>query len=508
MIFYSLSRNNPFSNSEEKYLDMTKTLATDKACAMTHSELESYISDGGRELMRRMLQDHLVIRGLGAKWHSIKGSDGIERSYKQVSTRTLITVFGKVQIKRVGYYIPGIKSLYPMDGNLNLPRDIYSYGIRKMVALEAAKNSFSEVKDTLARNTSVTISKRQIEKLVKKSAQDFDGYYKKNIPDGLTISANTSPILVVTTDGKGIVVRKEDLREQTKQALETSQKKLNKRISKGEKKNRKRMATVASVYDIERYPRTPQAVCGDLGLLSNEGESKRPSPQRKRVWASLEKAPDDVIDEVFEEALRRDPERRSKWVCLVDGDRNQIKRIKRKAKEKKVNIVIILDIIHVIEYLWRSARVFHEEASKEAEKWVTKRLLAILQGKAGLVGGGMRRSATLLKITDTKRKPVDSCASYLLGKLKYLRYDEYLREGFPIATGVIEGACRHLIKDRMDITGARWSLDGAEAILKLRSLKSSGDFDDYWKYHEQQQFNRNHASLYCDSNILCALSVN
>ncbi len=110
----------------------------------------------------------------------------------------------------------------------------------------------------------------------------------------------------------------------------------------------------------------------------------------------------------------------------------------------------------------------------------------------------MRRSATMLKIAPSKRDPIDKCASYLLNKAQFLRYDAYLKEGYPIATGVIEGACRHLIKDRMDITGARWSLAGAEAILKLRSLRASDDFDIYWKYHEREEFRRNHESHYFD----------
>jgi hypothetical protein len=133
-----------------------------------------------------------------------------------------------------------------------------------------------------------------------------------------------------------------------------------------------------------------------------------------------------------------------------------------------INVVIILDIIHVIEYLWKAARIFHEEANKAGKRWVSKRLLKIRPGKASLVAFGQRRAATLLKIETTVRKPVDTCANYLLKHSQYLRYNEYLEQGMPFATGVIEGACRHLIKDRMDITGARWSLSFAPAILKLR----------------------------------------
>lgn len=90
----------------------------------------------------------------------------------------------------------------------------------------------------------------------------------------------------------------------------------------------------------------------------------------------------------------------------------------------------------------------------------------------------------------------DTCANYLLKHNGGMAYHKYLDAGYPIATGVIEGACRHLIKDRMDVTGARWCLNGAEAILKLRSLRSSGDFESYFEYHKQQELRRNHISRY------------
>jgi hypothetical protein len=117
-----------------------------------------------------------------------------------------------------------------------------------------------------------------------------------------------------------------------------------------------------------------------------------------------------------------------------------------------------------------AAFAFYSDTSKQAEIWVSKRLQLILEGKSSSVAALLRRSATLRQLTTEERKPVDNCARYLLNNANYLKYDDYLKAGLPIATGVIEGACRHLIKDRMDITGARWSLAGAEAVLRLRSL--------------------------------------
>ncbi len=491
-----------FRSATEKYLELTEDLqSTTKTSAMTHSELESFLSGEGRELMRRLLEDHLKMRGAGERWESITGSDGIKRSYKQLRSRRLITIFGKITIKRMGYSHPGESSLFPLDAILNLPIDSYSHGLRKAIAFEVSKNSFSEAVDSIERFTGVKIPKRQTEILSQKAAQDFDEYYEQMCTSLQLEEAKSLPLLVLTTDSKGIVVRKPDLRKATRKQAEETQKKLTKRLSKGEKKNRKRMASVASVYQIERWVRTPESVSGEF---ENQEEAlKRPRPKAKRVWASLEKTSEQIISELFEEAYRRDQEKQKQWVCLIDGDPHQLNRIKKLIKKLAVHVVIILDIIHVIEYLWKAARVFHEEAdNKASEKWVSKRLLEILRGKASRVAGGMRRSATLLKIETTERKPVDTCANYLLKYSPYLRYNDYLEQGMPIATGVIEGACRHLIKDRMDITGARWSLNGAEAILKLRSLRASGNFDDYWTFHQCQEFYRNHFSQYFNPAIL------
>jgi hypothetical protein len=150
---------------------------------------------------------------------------------------------------------------------------------------------------------------------------------------------------------------------------------------------------------------------------------------------------------------------------------------------------------------WKAAWCFHAEGDPTAETWVRHHALSILQGKATTVARVIRRKATLAGLDPTSRKNADTCAGYLTGKAPYLDYPTALQAGWPIATGVIEGACRYLVKDRMDITGARWGLAGAEAILKLRALRANGDFDEYWHYHLAQERHRVHETRYLN-NIL------
>ena len=183
-------------------------------------------------------------------------------------------------------------------------------------------------------------------------------------------------------------------------------------------------------------------------------------------------------------------------VCAQTQPYSDLKILKQVMKEQKIKATIVLDFIHVLEYLWKAAYCFHPPGSEQAEAWVAERALRILKGNASTVAGGIRRSATLCGLSAKEREAADQCAEYLLNYKDMLKYDEYLAAGLPIATGVIEGACRHLVKDRMDITGARWGLQRAEAILKLRSLKSSGDSEAYWCFYKEQTLKRNHSAQY------------
>ncbi|MBO0723111.1 MAG: ISKra4 family transposase, partial [Blastocatellia bacterium] len=307
-------------------------------------------------------------------------------------------------------------------------------------------------------------------------------------------------IVAITMDQKGVPMRNADLLEATRKAAEKRNPRLQHRRSKGEKPHRKRLSTVAAVYTVPPFVRTAEQIVGEMGPV-HEVLPKRPRPEDKRVWASVKQPLDEILIQVFDEATRRDPHLAKRWVALVDGDESQLNAMKLAAKEYGVSLVIILDIIHVLEYLWKAAFAFHKEGDPAAESWVKERLARILRGESSLVAAGMRRSATLNKLDEKQREPVDSCANYLLKYAPYIRYDQYLAEGYPIATGIIEGACRYVVKDRMEITGARWSLQGAEDVLRLRSLRASGDFDEYWEFHLRQEYERNHVKKYKDGRV-------
>lgn len=480
-----------FSSAYDHFQYMAAEAASDEMLQQEHGDVESWIETESRELARRLLQGHLDLREKEeVRLNEIVGTDGAERSHVRAGCdRGLASLFGQVEVKRLGYGGRDTWSLFPMDAELNLPLNKYSHGLRRRAAEESSKNSFDDAVLSIASTTGSKIAKRQVEELVVDVAQDFENFYEQRRARG---PEDTKDLLVLTFDAKGVVMRRDALRKVTREAAAKEAHKLKTRLSKGEKSNRKRMAEVAAVYTVGKHSRTAEAVIGKKGA----GKQK-PRPTNKRVWASVVREPSAVIEEAFQEALQRDPGKERQWAILVDGQQQQLKYVRACIERyKPPKVLIVLDFVHVLEYLWKAAYCFEPEGSEASEKWVQERALKVLEGKSSDVAAGMRRSATKRNLPDHARAPVDLCAKYLLQNKEMLKYDKYLRKGLPIATGVIEGACRHLVKDRMDLTGARWGLQRAEAILKLRSIRSSGDFDEYWKFHKRQELKRNHLSLY------------
>jgi hypothetical protein len=275
------------------------------------------------------------------------------------------------------------------------------------------------------------------------------------------------------------------------------------------------MAELACVYDAVPVPRTPQDVISTPAqkrrkkkaqAAKPKGRQKPREPQARGKWLTASVTDDipAVIAAAFDEAERRDPQHTREWVVLVDGNSTQIEAVIAEAVSRGVAVTIVIDFIHVLEYLWKAAWSFFDKGEPASEEWVADQARKILHGKARQVAAGIRRRATAYGYSPAERAGADECARYLENKQGYLGYATALANGWPIATGIIEGACRHIVKDRMDITGARWGLEGAEAILKLRALIATGDFDAYWRFHLRREHERIHRAKYRDSHILAA----
>ena len=427
----------------------------------------------GRELQRLLLQAHLEQRGHGDVGSALKlqKPDGeVLYSYRHLSTRSITTVFGTVQITRMGYSRPGTPSIFPLDKTLALPPRSFSYELQQRLVQAAVQNPFLESVQNISEWTGVAVSKRSLEEILPDAAQDFDAFYKQR-----SVATACGSILVAAVDGKGIPMVKPDAAQPRA------------RLTKGQKANKKRMATVATVFTRAPWVRTPQQIIDNL-FPSAPKPSDAPSPPRpenKRVWASLRKGKTAVIQEVAEEMDRRDPSRSLTRLALTDGERALQIRV-----NDKLDVTLILDLIHVLEKLWKAAYVFHPEGSLAADLWVIDRALKILYGEVGQVVKGIRQSITKRGILGPKRKTLNGVANYLYRNRTHMHYDEYLANGWPIASGPVEGACKNLIQDRRERSGMRWTEKMAEAIVQLRAIYLSGDFDRYWEFHIERDQSR------------------
>ena len=488
----------PFTRADA-FANQVKSLLRSPAMEQkTHSEMEEFLNDKSREWARLLMEENLELRAIAEERLRVVDSSGKERQSARGSLRHLGTILGRVAVPRLAYQSPAATDLHPMDGALNLPRELYSHGVRRVVAIEAASSSFEEVVEKVRMYTGANISKRQVLDLTIRAAQDFDAFYSQRSQSDTT----SDDLLVISTDAKGIVMRHEDLREGTRQAAERSVRPVESRLRPGQKENRKRLAQVVTVYSVARHIREPQDILG--ASESACSENQRPRPTDKRVWASVKKEAKAVIGEAFDEAQRRDPEHKRQWVVLVDGDQKQLRAVKAEAKRLGVDITIIADFVHVLEYIWDAARALFGETSAEAESWVRYQLMGLLSGVSGEETVECIRSWQMrADLSPSAIAAIDKTCHYLTDpeRMLMIQYSKALELGLPIATGVIEGACRYLVKDRLDRSGARWSLTGADAVLQLRAIRASHDFDEYWKFHLAQENYRNHACHYQDETI-------
>lgn len=357
---------------------------------MTHAELEAELDRRGRDLLRELFQARLDIRAMSKpRAEEVNDADGVRHGAVEAGhTRPLQTIFGTVTVGRLAYRHRGHANLFPADAQLNLPQERHSHGLRRLAAIEGARGSFAEATAAIGRATGQRVGKRQVEALAARAAVDIEDFYLAR----RALAGEAGDVLVISADGKGIVMRPEALRPQTARKAQTATTKLKTRLSKGEKRNRKRLAEVGAVYDLTAVPRR----AADIMCGRDTDQPPGPGPVAKNKWVTASVVGDaaEVLSDVFDEAQRRDPGHARRWVALVDGNNHQIDRIATEAAQRGVTVTVVVDFIHVLEYLWGAAWCFFEETDTDAEAWVRDRALGILNAGAAQVAAGIRRRAT------------------------------------------------------------------------------------------------------------------
>jgi hypothetical protein len=435
-----------------------------------------------------MLEENFRCRGVGDVGSAIileaeEDKEAIRLGHRRLRGRNYESIFGTIRLERLGYNARGEESVHPLDERLNLPERKYSYVLQERGARWCGRGPFDETLDSLEATAAGHLPKRQLEETAVDAARDFTAFYESRSQTAPSPKTSGS-ILVAGIDCKGIPKRKTAEEKAEPRKI---------RLGKGEKRTKKKMATVASVHTTQPYSRTAEQVVANLmDPDAPRPLNPRPRPEGRRLWASVKQSKDEVIKEVAREMQRRDPAGAKTAVCVMDGERALKTRAVKYLRSVFPGLLLILDIIHVAEYLWKAAYALTEPQSDEARLWVRARLLRILKGEVSQVVRGMRQSATKHELSPENREAIDTACAYFLGNKDRMRYDEYLARGLPIASGAAEGACGHLVKDRMEITGAIWDVedDRAEAILRIRALDKSGDWDEYWSFHMAQELKR------------------
>jgi len=456
--------------AEDDFEEMVHWITARETLSLPLHEVEREQLHRSREMNRKLLQEHILQRGdgdSGPKLAVLQGAEVLTLDRGRIRTRQIRSIFGEVEARRRGYEAEMRHSVHPLDERLALFGRSYSYEVQRWTVAAAVQGPFHEAIATVRDRTGLTISKRSAEELVVEAAQDFDSFYKQRKPEP---AESTGPIILCTADCKGIPMKK------PAPAVQKFRK------QKGEKSNKKRMATVATVYTQIPRVRTPEAVVNSLfrtALTDVSKPGREHRPQNKRVWASLAKGKEAVLHEAVAEVKKRDPDAKKIRVTMTDGE----KALQQRTRRLLPGAVPILDVIHALQYLWAAACAFFGEKNPITLEWMKRQTLKILKGQVSRVVQGMRQSATKRGLTGEKKAVVDRAAKYFYRNRASMRYDEYLAQGLPIASGAVEGACKNLIKDRMERSGMRWVERSAEAMLKLRAIYLSGDFDDYWTYH-------------------------
>ena len=488
-----------FAATRTRMDDMLERLGGEAMMSCTQEALEDYLTVAGRELLRQAAQDQLDARArVEARRARVTGADQVVRRWAERGhRRAVLSTLGRLEVDRIAYRAPGVANLHPADAVLSLAPELYSRPLQRAVVHEVATGSLRAAAQALDRTTGQQLGTRQLMEVCRRAAADIPDFYRGQ-PTAAPGPAG-SDLLVLTCDATGVNMIPADLRAAVRATArtraDTGPQPPSAQLSSRDHTGRRRMATVTAVYDAVPVPRTAADV---LPATGTERAARRPGPRAtgRTVDASLQHTTAEMVTTMFDRAAARDPGHRRRWIVLVDGANHQLDCIQQEAGARRVDVDIVVDFIHVLEYLWKAAEDLHPGRPARTAQ-VAEHARAVLEGHSARVVADLRAQARARRADGGPALPgLERATAYLEAKEPYLAYHIALALGWPIATGVIEGCCRHLIKDRLDITGARWSLAGGEAVLLLRAVLDNGDFDAYWRYHADRDHQRHHTSRY------------
>jgi hypothetical protein len=464
---------------------------TDTIVQELHAEFESmlnYVKDSRtatadqveRGLFKRLL--HLgmrlmllffALRTAAAARDEHQLGNGETLPYRAEHRRQYFSIFGKLAFWRPYFYRADRGGASPLDQELALGSDCYSDLVRELVEYLGVDSTYAKVANCFAHLLGLELSTQAISDLVAEDAADVEAFYAQLPPPP---PASEAALLIIQADGKGVPM------------VRTTPAEPKVRLGKGEKPNRTKDAVVTGLYTIAPHPRTPAEVVASLFHPAQPPVATTPQrlgPQHKQLWATMA-GKDAALERLARQVASREGPHILHRVALTDGAEALQDRVQRYFP----TFTLVLDFIHADEKLWDAANCLFGETASQRTPWVEAQTLDLLAGHVLQVITELRRLANLAAATTTQRTVLTKLANYFERNTPYMHYDQYLANGWPIASGVIEGACRHLVKDRCELSGMRWTKDGVENLLRLRAVAANGDWAAYQRFHQEQRYQR------------------
>jgi len=474
-----MAQENALLKAKEEFQKIEETIRQATIQGKRIDVVEENLWDQMLSLGRLMLTSFVAGQGTGDLGPTLEYEGRILKRLDRLHAKPYMSVFGALPpIERTVYGTRETQKheVIPLDARLGLPESDYSYLLQQWSQSFCVKGSHKDAQSDLEQILRLRPSIRVLEDMNVSMSKDVKGFRSSQPTPSRD---QEGEILVVTGDCKGVRIRGD--RPPDENAGNHARK-------RGPRPGTKREACVGSVYSIDRFVRSGEDVVNDV--IRKQRAQDRPIPQNKVLRAELTHQVDgeqvngkDVIFEWFGEQIEaRQTSLSQELVCVMDGAPTLWKKLQTLMKKLSATIVCILDIFHVMDYLWDAARCVHGSDDQAAEAFVTDRLRRILEGDVGRVIGGLRQMLTKGKFSSSKRKTLNTVIGYLHRKKKFMRYDEYLAKGYPIGSGVVEGACGHVVKDRMEGSGMRWSIPGAQSMLDLRCVYLNEDWKDFHDY--------------------------
>jgi hypothetical protein len=442
-------------------------------------ETEEQMWTGVLALGRQLMQLRFEACSAAETIYDTLEVDEVDYSYQRPSGRAYVSLFGEVRVERAYYWNTEQGGVCPLDGVLSLPERCYSDSVQERLSEMNVWVPQAQALKLFDRWLGMAIPKRSLQNSAQEQAMYVADYYAQHTVPAAPVQ---DTILVATADGKGIPMTRQDSPPPAS------------RRSKGQKKTAKKEAIVTALYSVAPYVRDSQDIIAALlpeTATSTSPSVARPTLSNKQTFGTLA-GKTAAMRQLAQQVARRHDASFTYRVALSDGS----VALQQHLLDHLPDFTLVLDIIHVTEYVWQAANAHWGETSPDRQPWVKQALTWLLTDQLDTLLLDLESQAR--DLPPARQTVLTHVSAYLDRNRPFMDYQRYLALGWPIGTGVVEGACSHLVKDRFEQAGMQWSLVGAQSLLDLRSVAFNDDWDDFQRFRRQQSHDERYFTPYPD----------